>query len=220
MSEPTSTAEILDSKSESVKADSLKGKSFKGQLGGARPGAGHPKGQLTKKKLDQLRIQRAFNQRIMNHADDLFNAQFDLAVGEKVLFVKITERNDKGNVIRVYHDIVTDPQTIIQYLDYEDPDINGESPHDNEHFYYMTTKPANNQALDSLLNRGLGKAPDKLEITHGFFMEKKLTIEVVGDRKDIIDIGDDGQLATDDAEVNTEQEAGPSDPAPESPPSS
>lgn len=174
MSELESTGQILDSKSEKVKKESLEGKSFKGQLGGARPGAGMPKGKKTKKTLEKLKVKSAFNQRVLKHADELFNAQYQLARGEQVLMVKITDKDSKGKVIRTYHEQVTDPETIKQFLDDES------AMQDNETYYYLSTRSPNNQALEALLNRTFGKATDKVEIEGGsFFKAEKLIIEVV-----------------------------------------
>ena len=181
-----------------------------GKRGGARKGGGMPKGKLTKKKLEQIQVREAFNQRVMLHADRLFNAQMNLAVGEQSLFVKVKERDSKGKVIRVTHEVITDVETIKQYLDYEEGLEGAESLNDENHYYYLSTKPADNKAIDSLLNRALGKAPDKLEITGGFFSQSQLTIKVVGSDHDVIDIGEDGQLAGSDSGTDPVGETGPS----------
>lgn len=132
--------------------ESLKPKSNRG---GARPGAGHPKGLKTQRVIEREAVLRAFKDRVAKNADKLFNAQLDLAVGEKYLMV-VTTRDKKRET-----SIVTDPEVIKKFLD-EDEDSNiGE---ENEYFF-MSTKAANNLALDSLLNRSFGKAQDKVDIT-------------------------------------------------------
>ncbi len=148
--------------------------------GGLRPGGGRPKGALNKKTLDQRASMERWKERVRKHTDELFDAQLDLAKGEKVLMVKITERDDKGKAIRVYHEVVTDRETMENYMNYEDGlDNDFEVPHDDEHYYYLTVKPANNQALEGMMNRTYGKAPEKIEIEGGFFKVDNLTINIV-----------------------------------------
>lgn len=219
MSEPTPVSEILDEKTELLKNDSVL---EKGKNGGARPGAGRPPGKLSQKTLDQMKVKEAFNQRVMKHANDLFNAQLSLATGANVLMVKVKERDSDGKVKRVYHEQVTDPELIKQYLDNEDGLGDYDDINDQDHFYYMQVKPPDNKALDSLLNRALGKAPDKLEITGGFFSKSEMTIKVVGSDHDVIDIGDDGQIVDSGPRASADPigETGPSDESPQPPASS
>lgn len=123
-----------------------------GKLGGARKGGGrkaHGKNQKTVEREAQL---EAFRNRVGQHADRLFNAQANLATGEQYLFVVITETNKQGKSTR-RTETVTDPETIKAYLD-ETLD-QGE-----DEYYYISTKPANNMAIDSLLNRAFG-TPNK-----------------------------------------------------------
>lgn len=119
---------------------------------------GRPKGALSEPKMI-LKIQKeALQKRIAAHADQLFNAQFNLAVGQTMLFVQIKERDSKGKVIRVYHERVESQETIKEYLDDE------EAMNDDEHYYYITTRPANNQALTNLLDRAFGKPKENIEL--------------------------------------------------------
>lgn len=129
----------------------------KSTWGGKRPGAGKPKGKKTKAVLDREAAAKAFKERVAIHANELFNAQKDLAVGEKYLMVIKTIGS--GAKQRRETSIVTDPETIKQFLDEELEDTDTE-------YYFMTTKPANNMALDSLLNRSFGKAEEKVNLEH------------------------------------------------------
>lgn len=204
MAEPTAISSTIDKKSEKLKKDSV------AKNGGARPGAGRKPGRYNQKTLVAMKIRDAFNQRVMLHADRLFNAQMNLAVGEQYLFVRITEGEGKNK--RVYHEVVTDRELIKQYLDYEEGIGDNDSPNDDSHYYYLSTKPANNMAIDSLLNRALGKVPDKLLIEGGFFNQNKLTIEVVNEREIIEQEGDpvEAEVITAPAEEGpTETEGGP-----------
>lgn len=204
MTEPESIASTLD-----VKTEKLKKRVKRGKNGGARPGAGMPKGYVTSKKLEAIRVRNAFNQRIMQNANRLFNAQMNLAVGEQALYVIITEGTGKNK--KRHHELVTDHKIIEQYLDWEQGIGTNENPSDDEHYYYLSTKPANNMAIDSLLNRALGKVPDKLIVEGGFFSENKLTIEVIGERQQ--PSGADGVIDGEVAgatEAPVEQASGPS----------
>lgn len=175
----TSVKEIIKSKSEKLKnnqilncpkcnrayrkQDSLDAhvktcKGGKGDNGGAREGSGRKPGKISHEKL-VLKLQKeALQKRIAAHADQLFNAQFNLALGQTMLFVKVTERDSKGKVLRVYHERVESQETIKDYLDDED------AMNDDEHYYYITTRPANNQALTSLLDRAFGKPKENIEL--------------------------------------------------------
>lgn len=148
----------------------------KSKRGGARKGAGGPKGRISKKRLEVLRVKEAFNQRVMKHADKLLNAQLHLAVGEQSLYIKYY--TGKGKDRKQHIEVVTDDETIKQYLDDDGYTLNQDS--DGE-YYYLSKKPANNMALDSLFNRSFGKATEKIEIDGDLFKEANLTIRVVKD---------------------------------------
>lgn len=129
--------------------------------GGARKGAGRVKHSKNKATIDREEAARQFKERVAKHVDKLFNSQMDLAVGEKYLMVKTTTGTGKNRKTTV--EIVTDPELIKDYIDSGESYTFGE---ENE-YYFMTTKAANNMALDSLLNRSFGKAAEKLDITTG-----------------------------------------------------
>lgn len=156
-----SLKEHSSSESEAVNSGTV------GSHGGARPGAGRRPGSMNKKTLERMAQKRRLVQRIVANTDKIFNAQLDKAIGEKYLMVKITEYATKkdgsrGAIKRQYHEIVTDPHVIIAYLDGE---LDGGEPiHDDEHYYYMTTKPADNLAAANLLDRAYGKPTEKVEL--------------------------------------------------------
>lgn len=128
--------------------------------GGARPGAGRPKGSKNKATLEKTAIVEAFNQRVMSHADNLFNAQYKLAVGAQQVF-RIAETKGEKGAIKREHVLVTDPDEIKALLDEHD----GDSGQVNDNYYYFTTVLPDNRALDSLLNRTFGKAKEAIEHT-------------------------------------------------------
>lgn len=124
-----------------------------GKIGGGMP-AGH-----VSERTKIIRDQKLYLQeRIAKNADKLLNAQLNIALGQTMLFVKITERDGKGNVKRVYHERITSEEYIKEYLD--DPN----SMNDDEHYYYITTKPGSNQAIANLLDRAFGKPKENIEL--------------------------------------------------------
>lgn len=135
--------------------------------GGARVGAGRKAHGKNREVIEREEAKRQFKERVAKNVDKLFNAQLDLALGEKYLMVIETIKTSKGE--RKETSIVTDPEVIKQFLD-------GDLDNTDTEYYYMSTKPANNLALDSLLNRSFGKADEKLDITTDG--EKLETIEM------------------------------------------
>jgi len=123
-----------------------------GKAGGARKGGGRKKHGTNQKTREREAVLEGFRQRVENHADRLFNAQASLATGEQYLFVTITSTDKNGKSTR-RTETVTDLEIIKQYLD-ETLD------NDDSEYYYLSTKPANNMAIDSLLNRAFG-TPNK-----------------------------------------------------------
>lgn len=133
--------------------------------GGARKGAGRPKGSMDKSTKERLAIRKRFEDRIHHNADVLLNAALNKALGETYLMKKVTERDSKGKVLRVYHEVVTDQQTIIDYLDGE---LEGNTPLNEEYddtWFYMSTKPVDMVAVKELYDRAFGKPLQKNELT-------------------------------------------------------
>jgi hypothetical protein len=94
----------------------------------------------------------------MAHADDLFNAQYKLAVGSQIVF-RIDRTTDRNGKPKEEHVQVTNPDEIKALLD----EHGGDDGEVNDHYYYFQAVPANNQALDSMLNRTFGRAKESIE---------------------------------------------------------
>lgn len=124
-----------------------------------RKNNGRKAGSVNKATAEMKEAKKQFTERVNKNVDKLFNSQLDLAIGEKYLMVVRTI--GKGAKARRETSIVTDPEMIMQYLDDES------SLDDENEYYFMTTKPANNQALDSLLNRSFGKPQESVDVTSG-----------------------------------------------------
>lgn len=147
--------------------ENLKNNSSSGH-GGARNGAGRKKGGMNFTTKKRLAIRKQFEDRIHHNADVLLNAALNKALGETYLMRKVTEKDSKGKVLRVYHEVVTDQQTIIDYLDGElegNDSLNDQFDDDN--WYYMSTKPVDMVAVKELYDRAFGKALQKTDLTSG-----------------------------------------------------
>lgn len=147
-------------------------------------GPGRPAGSMNKATKDAKIAKKRFIERVNVHADELFEAQLALAKGINVLMVVRTEGSGKNR--KRWTERVTDPYLIQRYLDNELANEDGmpyDSLDDESHYYYMTTVPPDNKAIDSLLNRSFGKAPEKIEIEGGFFVAQKMIVEVVDGHK-------------------------------------
>lgn len=172
----------------------------KKKTGGAMPGAGRPKGPQSLAKRTKAEAKERFIERVQQNVDTLFAAQLSLAKGEQHLFVKY--HTGEGKDRRAHIDIVTDPELISEYLTDNGYTLNQES---DDEYYYISTRPANNQAIDSLLNRAFGKAPEKIEIEGGFFKANNLKIEIVQPK--VIENIEEGEIIEHESESTDDNDA-------------
>lgn len=129
--------------------------------GGKRENAGKPKGRVSKKTLEKKAVEAQFAQRVMNVVDSLFNAQYSLAVGSVRVYRVDEEEVSEGKTKRI-HTLVTDSDEIKKVLD----ETNGKgSATIEDDFYFVTEVSPDNKAIDSMLNRALGKPQDSLDVT-------------------------------------------------------
>lgn len=130
------------------------------QHGGARPGAGKPKGTRHFRTLEKVAILRETEQRVFKNIDGLLNAQLSKALGSWMVFRKDIQEEPIGKR-KTIHTLITDPEEIKKVLD----GSNGKGGQVGEGFFIITIVPPDNRAIDSLLDRGLGKAAQSIEIT-------------------------------------------------------
>ncbi len=123
----------------------------KSNYGGARTGSGRKKGSLNKETKEKREALKLFEQRVADNADQLYNAQFNIAIGCSHLFK--VEETGQGKDKKRKHVLVTSEEEIRQYLDDEVA---------KDQYYYITTKTPDNRAIDSLLDRAFGKAKQPL----------------------------------------------------------
>lgn len=122
---------------------------------------GRPVGSMSPVTLERKNVEAAVRQRIFIHADEIINAQLAAAKGLKHVY-RIDERMEGKKVIRE-HVLVTDPDEIKSVLDEHE----GSDGVVDDNYYYISTKDPNTMAGDSLLNRGIGKPTDNVDITSG-----------------------------------------------------
>lgn len=120
--------------------------------GGKRPGAGRPKGKLSPQTYDKIRVLEQYKQKVMKVADKLFKSQLHLADGISYLYKITTFKN--GSKSRP--ELITDQLTIEAYL-------TGDLENEKDEYYYITTEPPDNRAIDSMLDRTFGKATQVVE---------------------------------------------------------
>lgn len=135
-------------------AEKPNSKSHSKKNGGARPGAGRPKGKKSPVTIEREEALRQFRERVASSTHKIFEAQLNLAIGETYLMVIRTI--GKGARARRETEIVTNPHVIKDYFD-------GNLGESDEEYYFISTKPANNQALDSLMNRTFGRPKEDSE---------------------------------------------------------
>lgn len=128
---------------------------IKKKRGGYQPGGGRPKGSKSKATLTKEEADRQFKARVYQQSHRLQDAQFSIALGQQFLFKIKTYKGQKSDP-----QLVKDEEEIRAYL-------NGEFEGSPDEYYFMTTKEPDNKALDSLFNRGFGRAPESIDITSG-----------------------------------------------------
>lgn len=162
--------------------------------GGARPGAGRPKGSISPETKLKIAAKQRFEKRVRHHAKELFNAQYTLAMG--VQYVMKRERYKGKNGWRwTPFEKVEDPEEIANFLD-------GKYTEDTHQYFMLTVEKPDARAIDSLLDRAFGKAPQSLEIKD----ERPDPIEEVLRKFGLLE--EEGNSA-DDGQTESAEEASP-----------
>lgn len=138
--------------------------------GGKRKNSGRPKGKKDPQTLEREKIQEAINQRVFKIADSLVTPQVSIAKGQQFLYKieKLKVVGPKGSVTFTNKkpELVTSEWEISEYLNNLVDGANGDVEDDTDPaatYYFITTKEPNNMAIDSLLNRTLGKPKETVE---------------------------------------------------------
>lgn len=124
--------------------------------GGARKNGGRPKGSRNRRTREQALVVEEIADRARKHAHRLYNALMHNAEGLTHMF-KIVQRKGKPDE----HVLVTDFAEIKMVLD-ENKGMGGVV---EDQYYYITTRDPDNKAIEMLLDRGLGKVKNKVDLT-------------------------------------------------------
>lgn len=124
---------------------------------------GRPPGKKNQSTLEKEEVLKQFRLRVMKAADMLANAQLGLAKGSQYLYKIEKEQviGPKGGITyrNKKPELVTEQWEIEAYLEGID------EPKDNEAtYYFLTTKDPENQAIEALLNRSLGKPTESVDL--------------------------------------------------------
>lgn len=133
---------------------------------------GRPKGSKNPETLVKEKVQEAINQRVFSIADSLLTPQISIAKGQQFLYKiektkivgpkgGISYRNEKPQLVIAEWEIQA-------YVDSLVDKANGDLEDENDPeatYYYITAKEPNNMAIDSLLNRAVGKPKESLDVT-------------------------------------------------------
>lgn len=129
-------------------------KKKKSSWGGKRDGAGRPEGSQNKNTIEDKIVKEEFRQRVLKNMNVLINSQMSLAQGCQLLFK--VKKSKKGENAKP--ELVTRQSEIEDYLAGEYDDEDGV-------YYFITTKVPDNKAIDSLIDRVFGKAPQSVDLT-------------------------------------------------------
>lgn len=131
--------------------------------GGKRTGAGRQTGSKNKKTLERDAAIKAYQQLVLKNLQPLFRKQLLLAMGQ--VFVYRKEKHGTGASMRIEHVLLENPHEIADALD---KIVNNDANWPNEDgFVYVSAKSPEHASIKDMLDRSIGKAADKLDLTSG-----------------------------------------------------
>jgi len=136
-------------------SNNLDNKNNKSSWGGPRPGAGRPDGSKNKKTLEEQMVKDHIRERVLKSIGKIVNSQMNLAEGCQYLYC-IHKDKANGKEVKQKPRLVTNQYEIEQYLA-------GDFDNDKDDYYYITTERPNNMAIDSLVDRVIGKSAQVLK---------------------------------------------------------
>lgn len=115
---------------------------------------GRPKGRKNDKTIEREAAKKAYDQMVLQKLEPVFQSQLVSALG--VYFVYRKEHYGTGASKRIEHIQLTEPYEIADALDRI---ANGENGFSSEEgFCYVMAKGPGDRAIDSMLDRAIGKA--------------------------------------------------------------
>lgn len=135
--------------------------------GGKRPGAGRKPGSLNQKTIIEQMEADELRERVKKVSSMLITNQIGLAAGQTFLYKirKVVEKNDEGKVTKITKlkpELVVDQREIEEYLG--GLVENGNLDDEKATFYFLTTKEPDSHAINTLLDRAYGRAPQESKI--------------------------------------------------------
>lgn len=133
----------------------------------ARRGGLKRKGTKNKSTIDRERMLSQFQDFVARKSKTLLASQLALGVGSLYVFRIDTEIIGSGKNEKRFKKkpvLVQDIDEIINALDFYYAE--GESPNNDQTYYFITTKDPENKAIDSLLDRTFGKPKESIEMKH------------------------------------------------------
>lgn len=118
---------------------------------GKRMGAGRKKGEVG---LEKAAAMEYIKKRVSKNLDTLINLQLQLACGCSYSYKAVTKGTGKASGKEKM--LVTDKDEIRDYFD--------GVPEGNQDYYCITTEKPDNKAIESLLDRALGKSTSNLDV--------------------------------------------------------
>ena len=131
--------------------------SIKKRLEASAKGGRNKRGIKNKSTIDREKVLQLAKDIVAGRTRRLIDTQTLLAMGTIKVFVIRYEMIGKKKVAKK-PELVTGEEQIINALHYEYAD--GESPNDNDEYYFVTTKDPDNQAINSLLDRTYGRSTE------------------------------------------------------------
>ena len=137
---------------------------------------GRPKGSKNPETLEREAVMKAYRERILINAQEIFSLQMQNARGCTYLYK--TQCTGRGKDRKCKYMQVTDPEEIENYLNGLYDEVDRGSGVD-EGYYQITVDKPDNKSLDSMLDRAFGKAPQSLDLTSKGESMQPLLVEII-----------------------------------------
>jgi len=129
-------------------------------------GGYNKKGKKHKTTIEREKVLEMAKDIVAGRTKRLIDTQSILAMGAIKVFVIRSHWEGTGKnkrLVKEKPEIVADDEEIANALDYEFGE--GDSPNDENSYYFVVTKDPDNSAIESLLNRTFGKATENKNLT-------------------------------------------------------
>lgn len=139
--------------------------------GGARPGSGRKKGKKLPQTVEREKARAQLQQLILKRLEPIFEHQYTLVKGVSYLY-RIEEGPNGGKEHVIVDDADEIGDILAQMHDSDGELVDGVY---NDKYYYITVKPPENKAIDSMFDRVFGKSPQAITGDKGGPIEVTIT---------------------------------------------